>query len=116
MAMVRSPETNARLTVTLIKEKNPPFLIFPIKYFSPGCCGSWQNNAKDLESKCYRNIDFIENKVSSLVAQAFGPSTPETGRQSSACLQSSWSTQQVPGQPVLHTVSKIKKEIFHLII
>lgn len=112
MAMVRSPETNARITATLIKEKNPLFLIFPIKCFSPGCCGSWQNNAKDLESKCYRNVDFIENKVSSLVAQAFGSSTPETGRQNSVCLQSSWSTQQVLGQPVLHTVSKIRKEIF----
>lgn len=112
MAMVRSPEIDARITATLIEKKNPLFLIFPIKCFSPGCCGSWQNNAKDLESKCYRNVDFIENKVSSLVAQAFGSSTPETGRQNSVCLQSSWSTQQVLGQPVLHTVSKIRKEIF----
>lgn len=91
MAMVRSPETTARLTATLIKGKNPLFLIFPIKCFGSGCCESWKNNAKDLDSKCHYNIDFIENKVSSLVAQAFGPSTPETGRQNSVCLQSSWS-------------------------
>lgn len=85
-SMVRSPETNARLNATLIKGKNPPFLIFPINCFSPGCCGSWQNNAKDLDSKWHHNIDFTESKVSSLVAQAFGPSTPETGRQNSVCL------------------------------